>query len=138
MQSTIQHKKQDAEKIKAVIKLQLIVAIIAILAIKLNIPHAVKSTLYGSLVAISNSGFLYWRMRKASRKTNGSAQESLKAVYRSGIERFVLTACLLAIGMMGALKLSPIIVLMSFIIGQLMFLLGVIFIRTGKNKIKQS
>lgn len=138
MQSTIQHKKQDAEKIKAVIKLQLIVVIIAILAIKLNLPHALKSTLYGSLVAISNSGFLYWRMRKASLKTNESAHESLKAVYRSGIERFVLTGCLLAIGMMGALKLSPIIVLMSFIIGQLVFLLGVIFIRTDKNKIKQS
>ena len=138
MPSTIQHKKQDVEKIKAVIKLQLILVIIAILAIKLNIPHALKSTLYGSLIAVLNSGFLYWRMRKASRKINESAHESLRTLYRSGIDRFVLTGCLLAIGMMGVLKLSPVIVLMSFIIGQLVFLLGVIFLRTGKDKIKQS
>jgi len=135
---TMQHKKQGAEVIRAVIRLQLIVAIISIIAIKLNIPVAFKSALYGSLVALLNSGFLYWRMQKASQITNQTAEASLKILYRSGIERFVLTGCLLAIGMIGALNLSPVIVLISFIIGQLVFLLGVIFIRTGKNNIKQS
>ena len=128
--------KQDAEIIKVVIKLQLIVAIIAILAIMLSAPFAIKSTLYGSLVAIINTGFLYWRMQKAHIGTNVNAGASLKAVYRSAIERFILIGCLLAIGMVSGLKLSPLIVLMSFIIGQLVFLLGVIFVRMDKNKIK--
>ncbi|MDR3391451.1 MAG: ATP synthase subunit I [Sulfuriferula sp.] len=138
MQSTIQHKKQDTEIIKAVIKLQLIVAIIAMLAIEFNIPLAIKSALYGSMVAVINSSFLYWRMLKVNRSTDAPAEESLKALYWSAIERFILIGGLLAVGMLGVLKLSPLIVLVSFIIGQLVFLLGVIFIRTGRNKIKQS
>lgn len=131
-----QHTKQDAKIIKVVIKLQLIVAIIAILTITLSAPFAIKSTLYGSLVAIINTGFLYWRMQKAHTRTNVTAAASLKAVYRSAIERFILIGCLLAIGMVGVLKLSPLIVLISFIIGQLVFLLGVIFVRMDKNQIK--
>ena len=98
-----QHIKQDAEIIKVVIKLQLIVAIIAILSIMLSAPFAVKSTLYGSLVAIINTGFLYWRIQKAHTDTNVTAGTSVKAVYRSAIERFILIGCLLAIGMVGVL-----------------------------------
>ena len=130
-----QHTKQDAKNIKVVIKLQSIVAIIAILIIMLNAPFAIKSTLYGSLVAIINTVFLYWRMQKAQTRTNETADASLKAVYRSAIERFILIGCLLAIGMVGVLKLSPVIVLISFIIGQLVFLLGVIIVRLDKNQI---
>lgn len=134
----IQHAKQDAKIIKVVIKLQLIVAIIAIFMVMLNAPFAIKSAIYGSLVAIINTSFLYWRIQKARSLTNETAAASLKAVYRSAIERFILIGCLLAIGMVGALKLSPLIVLISFIIGQLVFLLGVIIARLDKSQINLS
>ncbi len=132
----MKHKKEDAKIIKAVIKLQLIVAIIALVIVSVIYASAIKSVLFGSLVAVLNSGFLYWRMRKAESGTIKTAEASLKLLYRSGIERFVLTACLLAIGMMAALKLSPLIMLISFIIGQLVFLLGVVVTRTSENNIK--
>ena len=132
----MQHNEQDTQIVKAVIKLQLIAIIIALMAIKLAYPDAVKSVLYGGLVALFNTGFLYWRMRKANLNTVDTPEHSLKLVYRSGIERFVLTGCLLAIGMTSVLKLLPLVMLISFIIGQLVFLLGAVILPSGKNNIK--
>ena len=136
MHLTIQHKDQAAQEIKVVIKLQLIVVSIAMITIALSYPHVVKSALYGSLVALLNAAFLYWRIKKANQKLVDTPEASLKLVYRSGIERFVLIGCLLAIGMDSELKLSPLVVLISFIIGQLVFLLGVVSMRSSKNNIK--
>lgn len=136
MQSTTEHKEQAGQVIKTVIKLQLIVVSIATMIIAVNYPYMVKSTIYGGMIAILNTGFLYWRMQKSNRQIVTTPEENLKVVYRSGIERFVLTGCLLAIGMSSALKLSPLVMLISFIIGQLVFLLGAVAVRTGKNNIK--
>ena len=116
---------QDTGTIKAVIKLQFAVIIIAMIAIKVLAPATFKSALYGSMVAWLNTGFLYWRMRRAYRNSNDNAKISLKLVQRSGLERFLLVGLLLAIGMTDALKLMPQVVLISFIGGQIMFLLGV-------------
>lgn len=125
MYATAQNPEQDTEIIKTVIKWQLIVFIIIAMAIKLVVPTAFKSAMYGSLVALLNSSFLYWRMRQAHRATGDSAAACLRRVQRAAMERFVLIAFLLAVGMSTALRLLPLAVLASFLIGQLAFLLGV-------------
>ncbi|MHB1676334.1 MAG: hypothetical protein ACYCSS_02185 [Sulfuriferula sp.] len=77
------------------------------------------------MVALLNTVFLYWRMRKAASSQLKTADDSLRQVQRAGLERFMLIAAMLAIGMSGKLRLMPVTVLISFIIGQLVFLLGV-------------
>lgn len=125
MQVTVQSPEQDTAIIKTVIKWQLVVFVGAIITIKWAAPTAFKSVTYGSMVALLNSGFLYWRMRRAALSLVITAENSLKQVQRAGVERFLLVGGMLAIGMAGRLKLSPITVLISFIMGQLVFLLGV-------------
>lgn len=128
--------KTEVDIIGSVIKLQLMLVMIAMVAIELISPIAIKSVLFGSLVALSNSGFLYWRMRKANYSSDLTAEQSLHMAYRSGIERFVLISVLLAVGMVAGLNLIPIVVLISFVIGQIVFLLGVVIVRTTEIKIK--
>lgn len=130
------HHKMEANVICSVIKLQLILVTVAMVAIELIFPFAIKSVLFGSLIALLNSGFLYWRMQKANYSSDITAQRSLHMAYRSAIERFVLTAGLLAVGMVGVLTLMPIVVLISFTVGQMVFLLGVVMLRTPEIKIK--
>ena len=125
MQATLQSHEPDTAIIKHVIKLQILVVVILMITIKWVFPAALKSVLYGGSVAVLNSGFLYWRMRQACLTPVTTAQKSLKQVQQSALERFLLIGIMLAVGMVGKLKLLPITVLISFIIGQLVFLLVV-------------
>ena len=133
MQATLQSPGPDTEIIKHVIKLQILLVVISIITIKWVLPAAMKSVLYGGCVAILNSGFLYWRMRQACLTQATTAAQSLKQVQRAGLERFLLVGVMLAAGMLGKLKLLPVTVLLSFIIGQLVFLL-VVALSPGRAK----
>ncbi len=124
MRSAVQLPKQDTTIIKNVIKWQLILLLGAIAVIKFMAPGILKSVLYGSMIAVWNTGFLYWRMRKAESHPADTAKSSLKQMRRAALERFLLIAVLLAIGMSGKLRLMPSMVLASFMTGQLIFLLG--------------
>lgn len=124
MRSVTQDSKRDAKIIKNVIKLQIILFIAGIAAIKFVVPGILKSALYGSMIALLNTGFLYWRMRKAESNPSSTANDSLKQVQRTALERFLLIAVMLALGMTGTLRLMPAVVLTSFVTGQLIFLLG--------------
>ncbi len=124
MRSAAQDPTQDAKIIKNIIKLQLILFIAGIAAIKFVEPGILKSVLYGSMVALLNTGFLYWRMRKAESNPCNTANGSLKQVQRAALERFVLIAIMLAVGMSARLGLMPLMLLTGFATGQLIFLLG--------------
>ncbi len=126
MRSAVQDPKHDARIINYIIKLQLILFIAGVAVIKFVVPGILKSVLYGSLIALTNTGFLYWRMRKAASNPTITAHGSLKQVQRAALERFLLIAVLLAVGMSGKLRLMPVMVLTSFITGQLIFLLGAV------------
>ena len=79
---------------------------------------AAGSVWYGGAIACANSLLLEWRRHAANRGRALSAGESLRVLYRTALERFVLVALLFAVGL-GALRLAPAAVLTGFIMGQL-------------------
>lgn len=119
--------------IKTVIKLQLIIGMILLAWVGFMWPAMTKSLLYGEMTAIINTGMLYWRLYRSQKRPAKSQEQELSLLYRAGLERFILIAGLLAIGMMAKLHLMPLIVLTGFIIEQLVFLLGALTVRTQRK-----
>ncbi|MGB5472542.1 MAG: ATP synthase subunit I [Gammaproteobacteria bacterium] len=73
---------------------------------------------FGGLVAASNTGLLLWRQRGADTGRALSAGASLRLLYRSALERFVVIALLFALGL-GIWRLDPLAALAGFVTGQL-------------------
>jgi ATP synthase protein I len=80
------------------------------------------SVWFGGLTATLNIGCLLWRRQRAEAGRALSAGKSLRLLYRSALERFVLVALLFALGL-GALKLDPLALLTGFVVGQLALVL---------------
>ncbi len=92
------------------------------------------AVIFGGLVALANSVLLAWRMRAAKRLINNTdAQQDLRMLYRTGMERFVLVVVFLALGM-GVLKLDPLVLIAGFVLGQLAWLVGVTISGAGHIK----
>ena len=72
----------------------------------------------GGLIAMTNVVLLDWRRRRADSGRALSAGESLRLLYRSAVERFVLVALLFAVAL-GILQLDPLALITGFIAGQL-------------------
>ena len=99
--------------------LQAVVCIVAgIAGYALQGGAAAVAALYGAMVALANTLFLLWRMRHSEQNPQWKAAQHLRWFYRSGLERFLLVAALLALGM-GSLKLLPVAVLIGFVVSQL-------------------
>ncbi len=92
---------------------------------------AAKSVAFGGCVATFGTLFLAWRYIAGARREHLGAEWVLRHAYRTAIERFVLIACLLAIGM-GLLKLAPVWVLAGFVCGQLAWLAVPVWMRLTK------
>jgi ATP synthase protein I len=75
----------------------------------------------GGLIAMANVLLLEWRRGCADRGRAQSAGESLRLLYRTALERFVLVALLFAVAL-GVLRLAPVAVITGFIVGQLALL----------------
>lgn len=121
--------------IKTVIKLQLIIGIMMLLVAAYMKPEWLKSLMYGEITALINTGMLYWRLSRSQKRPVKPQEQELALLYRSGLERFLLIAGLLAMGMMAKLHLVPLIVLTGFMLEQLVFLLGALSI-SHSTKIK--
>jgi ATP synthase protein I len=80
------------------------------------------SVWYGGAIASANCLLLEWRRHGADRGRALSAGESIRVLYRTALERFVLVALLFALGM-GGLQLDPPALLAGFIMGQLALLI---------------
>jgi ATP synthase protein I len=76
------------------------------------------SVWFGGLTASLNVGWLLWRRQRADAGRALSAGQSLRLLYRSALERFMLVGLLFALGL-GVLKLDPLALLTGFIVGQL-------------------
>lgn len=74
------------------------------------------SACFGGLIACSNAVLLEWRRYRVDRGRALSGGASLRALYRSALERFLLVALLFALGM-GVLRLEPLALLSGFIAG---------------------
>ena len=109
-----------------VVSSQLVVALVATaLAYLLFGSAAAKAALYGGFVALANALFLVWRLYRGRRsQQNLAAHQHLRSFYRSSLERFFVVVLLLA-GGLGALKLMPLAVLVSFVLGQLTLIVSV-------------
>ena len=77
---------------------------------------------FGGLVATCNALWLLWRRYRTERGRALSAGESLRVLYRTALERFVVVALLLALGL-GVLHLHPLALLTGFVVGQLALVL---------------
>lgn len=82
------------------------------------------AALYGALVALAVSAVLLGRERQAMRHPEWDPHRLMKLFIRTGIERLVVLLVLLAVGL-GALKLSPLPMLLGLVIAQLGWLAAV-------------
>ena len=71
----------------------------------------------GGLIAMTNVLLLEWRRRRADSGRALSAGESLRLLYRTALERFVLIALLFALAL-GVLQLDAVALISGFIMGQ--------------------
>ena len=72
----------------------------------------------GGLIAMANVLLLEWRRLGADRGRVLSAGESLRLLYRTAVERFLLVLLLFAVAL-GTLQLDPLALITGFIAGQL-------------------
>jgi F0F1-type ATP synthase assembly protein I len=103
-----------------------IVTVGAILAYMVADLPAVKSIVYGNMVALIGALLLAWRYKHG--KQQSEAAWVLRHAYKTAIERFIWTIFLLAIGFK-LLELSPFWLLAGFVMGQVAWLLAPIWMR---------
>ncbi len=96
-------------------------------------PVAAGSVAYGGLVAALGTLFLAWRYVGGRSREHLGAEWILRHAYRTAMERFVLVACLLAVGF-EVLKLAPVWLLAGFIWGQLAWLAAPLWMRLTRKK----
>ena len=77
----------------------------------------------GGAIAITQTLLLVWRRSCADSGRALSGGESLRLLYRTALERFVLVALLFALAL-GVLKLDPLALIAGFITGQLALVAG--------------
>ena len=87
---------------------------------------AVKSIVYGNLVALIGSLLLAWRYGRGKRQSE--AAWVLRHAYKTALERFVWTIFLLALGFK-FLGLSPLWLLVGYVMGQAAWLLAPIWMK---------
>ena len=72
----------------------------------------------GGLIAMAGVLLLEWRRLRADSGRALSAGESIRLLYRTALQRFVLIALLFALAL-GVLQLNPAALITGFIVGQL-------------------
>jgi ATP synthase protein I len=103
-----------------------IVIIAATVAYQVADPSAVKSIVYGNLVALISSLLLAWRHKQGQKLSEPGLV--LRHAYKTAIERFVWTIFLFVIGFK-LLELSPLWLLAGFVVGQVAWLLAPVWMR---------
>jgi F0F1-type ATP synthase assembly protein I len=77
----------------------------------------------GGVIAMTHTLLLEWRRGCADNGRALSGGESLRLLYRTALERFVLVVLLFAL-MLGVLQLDPLALITGFIVGQLALVAG--------------
>jgi len=71
--------------------------------------------LYGGAMVLALTALLHWRHRLAEQVAEKDAGRSLRIIYRTAAERFLLTVALFAVGI-GVLKLEPLVLIGGFVL----------------------
>ena len=111
----------------AAVQLLLVTGVSAIFFMFYGSSEAAASV-YGGGIAMANGLLLEWRRHRADSGRVLGAGESIRLLYRTAIERWVLVIVLFALGM-GILRLDAPVLLAGFITGQL----GLLTNRTGRK-----
>lgn len=87
---------------------------------------AVKSIVYGNIVALISSLLLAWRHKQGQKLSE--PEWVLRHAYKTSIQRFIWTIFLFVIGFK-LLELSPLWLLAGFVVGQAAWLLAPVWMR---------
>jgi ATP synthase protein I len=104
-----------------VLQLALLVVVSVVFFLHTGI-HAAGAVWFGGMTAVLNAGLLHWRRHRAAAGRALSAGQSLRLLYRTALERFVLVMVLFALGL-GVLELAPLALVSGFVAGQLALIL---------------
>ena len=106
----------------------MLIAVTSIVFFTLGDVIQAGSVWFGGAIASANLLLLEWRRQVADKGPALSAAASLRLLYRTALERFVLAALLFVLGL-GVLRLDPLALLSGFIVG----LVALIVTGTGKT-----
>lgn len=106
----------------ALVKQVILVLICAALFYAAQGAEGAVAALYGGGVALANVQLLRWRKNQVRTRRGMTARASLATFFISALERFVLVAALLALGL-GWMGLQPLALLIGFAVGQAAVLL---------------
>jgi F0F1-type ATP synthase assembly protein I len=134
MRATIpQHKKPNLLMRRALL-VQWVLVWTAVLVVYAAFGRATaQPVMGGGLIAISGSALLWLRWWQSNKRMQADAQQAVRAVYRTGLERFVRVVLLLALGL-SYFKHAAAALLAGFVLGQLAWLIGISI--SGASKIK--
>ena len=108
-----------ARSVRKLAMLQLLlIAATSVIFLMINGAFRAGSVWCGGLIAMANVLLLEWRRLRADRGRALSAGESLRLLYRTAVERFVLVLLLFVVTL-GTLQLDPLALITGFIAGQL-------------------
>jgi F0F1-type ATP synthase assembly protein I len=109
---------------RSVLITQAIVLVVAALSAYLwRGGSAAQAAGFGAAIAFINVLLLNWRLQQGKRPQHADPQRHLRGIYFSAIERLLVVATLLALGL-GVLKLMPAALLVAFIAGQLAWIVA--------------
>jgi len=78
---------------------------------------------YGAVIALTNTLLMKWHLHRAAYSARADAEKNLSKAYRCVVERWLTSLVLFAIGF-AVLALSPLPLLIGFVLTQLMLFLG--------------
>jgi len=96
----------------------LLIAATSVIFLMINGAIQAASVWCGGLIAMANVLLLEWRRLRADRGRALSAGESMRLLYRTAVERFVLVVVLFAVAL-GTQQFDPLALITGFIAGQL-------------------
>jgi F0F1-type ATP synthase assembly protein I len=112
-----------ASKARWVISTQLILSIIIALFFLLKGAWEAVAALYGGLAGLCITLLLLWAIKRASKAAQNDPGRSMKMLYISAVQRFLLALALLAMGI-AVFKLNPLPMISGFVLTQLSFWVG--------------
>ena len=108
---------------KSVVSFQIIVSIVVAGLFVFKGPWASFSALYGGIASIVVALLLSQRIKRATEAAQNNLKESMAILYIGAVQRFVLVAVFLVIGI-AVIKFDPIAVCAGFALAQVSFVMG--------------
>lgn len=123
--------RQDHAPIRMVLLWQLVASGIAAAVAGIYYPPAMKSVVYGCLVSITPGTYLWWRLRKPQ---TDAANGVVRQAYQIALTRMLMVIVLLSLPLWHKQGYLFGGVLIGFVCGQSVWLMGWAWTHSGKQK----